>query len=388
MKRVFIISSSHAQYSQATPQKERFTLPKVVHVVYSGLGGIANVFFSLASADLNDEWEHCVVFYGVEPLVDAHGKQCIEMGIQHTFIQRLGRLDRKSIKSVSKWLTLQKPDAVIVHLPRALPAAIAYKKQIPHVRIIGVEHNPISVKRLADWFDSWSLDRHCDAVVYLSNNYFSAVRGKLGKWFKGKNAHVIPNGLDVSKYSPCAKHVLIPNTLRFGMCARLANTKDIGTLIRSIAHLNTRFPDHHFQLTLAGTGPEQKNLENLCHTLEIEEQVEFSGFLNEQELIDWFHSLDIYTHATLAEAMSTSVMQAMACGLPVVASDVSGMDELVPPCCGKLVPTNQPEELASAIAKFVTEPSLLASKGQKSREHAKKHLSRESSWLKYRELLS
>jgi glycosyltransferase involved in cell wall biosynthesis len=59
------------------------------------------------------------------------------------------------------------------------------------------------------------------------------------------------------------------------------------------------------------------------------EQVNFSGVLDEQELIDFFVDLDIYVHSSLGETMSTSIMQAMACGLPVVCSNIDGINNVI-----------------------------------------------------------
>lgn len=66
--------------------------------------------------------------------------------------------------------------------------------------------------------------------------------------------------------------------------------------------------------------------------------MEFTGLLDQAELVDFLRETDIYVHATLGEASSTAILQAMAVGLPVVASDVSGVDTMLPEEAGRLVP--------------------------------------------------
>ena len=93
--------------------------------------------------------------------------------------------------------------------------------------------------------------------------------------------------------------------------------------------LRKKQTNHSFRLRIAGDGDTMPDLVNLAKELGIAEQVEFCGMLNETALLDFMLSLDIYVHATMGETMSNSIMQAMACQLPVVASNVWGVNNMI-----------------------------------------------------------
>jgi len=124
--------------------------------------------------------------------------------------------------------------------------------------------------------------------------------------------------------------------------------KDHETLIRALAFTGTQGDRLH--LFLAGDGPTRVRLELLAEELNIAEKITFMGVLNEDALICFYQGLDLYLHCTFGEMMSTSVMQAQACGLPVIASDVPHLAEQISHGeDGILVPSSDPNALIRAI---------------------------------------
>ena len=80
-----------------------------------------------------------------------------------------------------------------------------------------------------------------------------------------------------------------------------------------------------------GDGDQKNELLKESAALQLTDRVEFTGMLAENELIDLMRSLDIYVHASMGETMSTAIMQAMASGKPIVASDVPGIKNMRSP---------------------------------------------------------
>jgi glycosyltransferase involved in cell wall biosynthesis len=106
---------------------------------------------------------------------------------------------------------------------------------------------------------------------------------------------------------------------------------------------------------LAGDGDQAHRLHSIVRDLDIIENVEFTGYLGEIQLIEWFTKLDIYVHATEGETLSTSILQAMASGLPIIASDVPGVNNLLNEIELKdyLIDTNTPQKFSSAIMNLI-----------------------------------
>ena len=137
-----------------------------------------------------------------------------------------------------------------------------------------------------------------------------------------------------------------------GMQSRLVRIKDHITLLKAFALLKHEQPDLEFNLTLriAGDGDFRKELEKFAAAIGLSKDVEFLGMIPEKELVEFLQGLDIYVHASLGETMSTAIMQAMACKLPIVASDVNGINNmLVNNSTGILVPPQNEILLAAAI---------------------------------------
>ena len=367
-------------------------MPVVLHIVYSGLGGIASVFFSLAEAASDDQYEHAVAFYGIEPLMPDYRERCELLGVKQRYFQRRPRFDPLVNRRLFEWMEELQPAAIIVHLPRALAPAVRFRRKHPATLIIGVEHNANALKRLIDWIDSVRFARQCDHVVYLTSVYRREVAQRLGRLFAPEKSVVIPNGISTATFHPAdAKDATESRTsggvILIGMCSRLSAQKDILTLLQALS-LARRLPaGERLTLSLAGDGPQRALLEQEAVRLDLEDAVRFEGFLAEAELVTWFQQLDMYVHATLWETMSTSVMQALASGLPCIASDISGMDELVPEQVGRRVPPVDAPALCAALIELAVDAACRERLGIAARLFACERLSRERAWADYRALI-
>lgn len=140
---------------------------------------------------------------------------------------------------------------------------------------------------------------------------------------------------------------------RVGTVARLSPEKGIHHLLHAHSILQAR--GHALRLVLVGEGPQRGELEALAEELEISSSVEFLGY---QENVETFLStFDFFALPSLTEGIPLSLLEAMANGLPVVATDVGGIPEIiVHQESGLLVPPGQPEALAHALLQLIQEP--------------------------------
>jgi len=139
------------------------------------------------------------------------------------------------------------------------------------------------------------------------------------------------------------------------MQSRLSETKDHTTLIAAFALLlKMQAFEKPVKLYLAGDGNCRAALESQAQSLQLTENIVFTGMLEETELPGFITSLDIYVHATLGETMSTAIMQVMACRLPIIASDVLGVNNMIKHNQnGLLVPAKNAEVLSQAMTELL-----------------------------------
>lgn len=136
---------------------------------------------------------------------------------------------------------------------------------------------------------------------------------------------------------------------------RLAAEKDFPTLLRAVALLKNRLP---VRLLLIGDGEERTALAELAKSLEVQELVEFAGFLTNPEIR--VRTADLFVHTALFEGFGNVLLETMACGVPLVATDCDfGPREIVTDgVTGRLVPPSSPEALAEGIESMLRSPDL------------------------------
>jgi glycosyltransferase involved in cell wall biosynthesis len=161
---------------------------------------------------------------------------------------------------------------------------------------------------------------------------------------------VIPNGVDTEFFTPPpSKPARNNNVLRILFVGRFRQQKNLPFLFRQLA----RLPPTAFELHLVGDGPEKQRLEGLARKLAIASAVTWHGWISPGALPQIYQSADCLVNPSLYEGMSNVVLEAMACGVPVIASRVPGNDELVlDGDTGFLFDLREPAALVSALAQL------------------------------------
>ena len=161
---------------------------------------------------------------------------------------------------------------------------------------------------------------------------------------------VIPNGVDTEFFTPPpSKPARNNNVLRILFVGRFRQQKNLPFLFRQLA----RLPPTTFELHLVGDGPEKQRLEGLARKLAIASAVTWHGWISPGALPQIYQSADCLVNPSLYEGMSNVVLEAMACGVPVIASRVPGNDELVlDGDTGFLFDLREPAALVSALAQL------------------------------------
>ena len=177
--------------------------------------------------------------------------------------------------------------------------------------------------------------------------------------------HWIGNGIDVRRFAPVRPRNSGQVTIT--CVARLEPVKNHGLLFEAAAALRRR--GRRFRLLLVGEGPLREAYERRCDELGLAGTVEFLGRVEGVERV--LAETDIATLVSMREGIPRAVLEAMASGLPVVATDVPGTREAVRHGeTGFLVPANDAEALAGALALLIEEPGLRRSLGRRARARA------------------
>jgi len=359
---------------------------KVLHVLYSGLGGHGSVFFSMVAADKNKEFEYAAVFNGIEDIREEYILRCKEHGIPYSFVKKKPGKHLSFYHRLFKAIKSHQPDVIFLHGSMAIGAAYAAKKLGRNCKIVVRETQALHMKTGADKASFRMAFKLADNIVFLSAAYQEEVRRAFGKSFLEQKVSLIPNGIDLSYYSPPG--VIDHNgTVKIGMQSRIVAIKDHLTLVRAFKILVNNPGLPAVSLYIAGDGEYKDRVEAEISTLELQDKIHLVGMLPESRLANFLQSLDIYIHASLGETMSTAIMQAMACRLPVIASDVDGINNMIDSGkTGLLVPPKDERQLASAIETLIVNSDLKNEIAEAGLGYAKEHFSNTRMFLSYRKL--
>jgi glycosyltransferase involved in cell wall biosynthesis len=177
---------------------------------------------------------------------------------------------------------------------------------------------------------------------------------------------VVPYGVDLERFQPSARNGARPGDLVVGAVARLSPEKGLDLLLRAVARLIENGTP--MRVLLAGAGPSRASLAQLAERLGIRERVEFRGEVPHEQVPAVLAELDIFAMPSRAEGFGVAALEAQATELPVVASRVHGLPDVVDDGrTGLLVPPGDVGELAGAIGRLADDAALRSSMGQAGR---------------------
>lgn len=192
---------------------------------------------------------------------------------------------------------------------------------------------------------------------------------------------IIPNGVDLDLYSNATRDWQSPLILSVG---RLVHQKGIDLGIRALARL--RHLD--WQWNIAGDGPEMETLKAMTREHGIPDRVAFLGWQSRQELIQCYRQANLFLFPSRHEGMPNAVLEAMASGLPVIASSISGNEELVVHGkTGLLVESEHLDSLQTALQELLQDPTRREQMGAASRQRVEESFGWENTARQYAALL-
>lgn len=349
--------------------------PLVVHVIYSlGVGGLENGLINLINNMPRDRYRHAIVC--------LHRSTDFAKRIQGSDVS-IYSLDKKPGKDLGLYVRLGrllrqlKPDIVHTRNLTALEGQVVAAITVPARRVHGEHGREVDIAGLNIKYNL--LRRMIRPFVHR----YITVSRDLERWLvdqigvEPSRIRQIYNGVDSQKFRPWRKEDPAPpwqakfandQHVIIGSVGRMAAIKDHLTLVRAFIMLIQQHPHlrETTRLVIVGDGPCRENCTQLLAQAGLSDCAYLMG--ERSDVAELMRAMDIFVLPSLGEGISNTILEAMATGLPVLATQVGGNPELVhASVTGRLVPADAPQAMAQALFDYVNDAQLRASHGSAGR---------------------
>ena len=340
----------------------------VTHTFLPHIGGIERVVYEQNKRLLQNNFEPMVITNRIDTpksyVVDGIKVECygslntgFRLGIPYSI---------PTVTSLETFLKAVKSSEIVhahghPYLTSLIAAKLAKRYSKPFVLTqhnTFIEYDSIfdSVERLNDLAVGKETLKEADKIITVSNATKDYV---LSLGAKPEKIKVLHNGVDLVHFRPLTgkreemrrKLGISQNSIVVLTVRRLVYKNGIDTLIESANIAVRKNPKITF--LVVGKGPDLNNVQMRIRQLGIENNFRLTGFVKDEDLPFYYNAADFFVLPSKSgEGLPLVALEAMACGLPVIATNVGGISEILMEDYGKLVPSNQPELLAKAILEF------------------------------------
>lgn len=278
-----------------------------------------------------------------------------------------GRSDIAAVNAITKLLKRYDPDIVHTHGQRAGLIGRTAARNLP-IKKVHTEHTYTHEFRLHNPLLHWShlramrmLDRWTDQAIAVSNavkkfmiDAHLTKPNKIVMIYNGINPHIAKIAqTEIENFRK--KFDLNKTDIVIGTVGSFNTAKDTATLIRAFARIADRWPKA--KLVLIGSGPLKRDLTNLTKKLKLEDKITFAGSID--NVLPAMKAFNLFVLPSLSEAFGITLLEAMRAEVPIVASRVGGIPEIITNNLnGILVEPKQPKKLAAAILNLVNDKRL------------------------------
>ncbi len=301
---------------------------KIAHLISSsGLFGAEKVMLKLAVASKEQGHEPWVV--AIDNRHNPHLEVIREarlLGLETHYIVSRGRFDFEAARNLADFVREKKIEIVHSHNYKADLLAFLASRKV-RVRLVATLHGYIGrgwKLKVYEAFDRW-LMRFFNKVILVDSS--------LRRWFEEGpvSCIVINNGIDTQEFKPLARDAK-NEELVIGTVGRLSAEKGYDYLLKAFSRIleegrSKRENRIKFKLLLVGEGPLKEKLKAQSAKLNIEDKVEFAGF--QSDVKPFYEKMDIFCSSSLIEHFPVAVLEAMACGKAIIATDVGGTRGLI-----------------------------------------------------------
>jgi len=267
---------------------------------------------------------------------------------------RRGLADPRGWIRYHRWLRIEQPEVVHAHLPHATWLARWSRLAAPSRVLLDTLHSSATGtggRKLGYRLSDWLTDRVTAVSRATAEGHLAAHMVNPGK------LSVLPNGINLDKWRPnrearpsIRRELGIQEEFLWFAAGRLEPVKDYPTLLRALVDL-----PEPFRLVIAGIGSLHQELQSLARHLRVLDRVTFLGF--ESNVLRWMQAADGFVLCSRWEGLPMALIEACACALPAVITDVPGTQEVLP-CAqsGLLVAAGDASALHAAMTQLMEMP--------------------------------
>lgn len=279
-------------------------------------------------------------------------------GIRVEYLEKKKGFDFSTIVKLYRLIEKEKPEVVHTHIYAAryaLPVAVFCEtpSKIHTVHNVA-QQEQAKVGKIVNKF----LFRHCGVVpVALSEEVKKTVEAVYG--IPEQKIPVVFNGIDLSKCQVKEDYTK-KKEFKIIHIGRFMDVKNHGLILRSFAQFVKQHPDAKLQLL--GEGELRDEMEQLAKSLQIESSVEFAGL--QSNVYPWLHNADVFILPSKFEGMPMTLIEAMGTGLPIIASAVGGVPDMLKNQESALLIEGKEEQLICSLNKIYHDESMRRMLGQ------------------------
>lgn len=306
-------------------------------------------------------------------LDDGLPKRAMEQGFH---VHRLGVPGIRFLGLITFWLRslslLRSLDPEVIHaqgtevgIPGLLAGRFAGKPSV-----VWGQGSDIFVPSLLGKPTSGIVLRQADAVIALTEEMRERIRNA---YHREDGIFVIPHGVELGKFDNLSREVarsqlqLRPDEKVILFVGSLRPVKGVNYLIQAMETIKKGVPKA--RLMLVGDGPDRETLEGLARELHLADSMSFIGRMPNERIPEYMAASDVFVLPSLSEGFSTVILEAMASGLPIVATRVGDMRQVIEEGYnGFLVEPRNPSQIAEKVLLLLEDEQLRERMSQRSRE--------------------
>jgi len=359
----------------AVPHNDK---PVVFHVILRfDIGGMEQVLVDTVNG-LDDAYQHTILC-----LTDASPKHVAKLSKNAAVIQ----LHQTKPNDWRQWLRVyrifKRENVAICHSYNISTLEYQWLAMLAGIKVrVHAEHGRSSTDPDGTYWKYLLLRKLCKPAVtswvLVSTDLFTWAQNTIG--IKSRKLRLIQNGVDTQKFNPRKKSANMrgqhwPEALRtqsrflFGTVGRLDPVKNQGLLIKAFAQLLSRIPanaQESVSLVIIGDGSQRQYLESLVTDLDIQRHVFFLGARRDIDLL--LPDLDVFVLSSDAEGLPVTLLEAMACAIPCVCTNVGGISTVLNSENGLLVTPDDVNELSNAMSRCLNDQTMSEQFGRSARQ--------------------
>lgn len=352
-------------------------LIRIAHVVTTlAIGGLEKVVLDLVRGRDQKAFSAQVLCLDESGVLQ---RDFAAVGVPVDVIGTRGSVPRRILRLARRLKTLR-PDVLHTHNPQAhlhgaWAAKLARVPVVVHTRHGQNRADRPALAMLSRVATAWT-------ARFVAVSEAAARMSREREGVPASKLMVIRNGIDLERFPAPERWPSLPRG-RAVTVGRLDPIKDHATMLRAVRLAADRIPG--LRLDIVGDGPSRQDLEALRAAFGLDDRVSFHGY--HADVMPFLSGADVFVLSSLSEGISIALLEAMASGLPVIATDAGGNREVIlDGRTGHLTPVGSAEALADAIVRLESDPGAIERMGRASRLRIEKEFSLQHVVARYEEI--